>query len=30
LWRAAGIVDTGRGAIIIRNCEALRELVGCA
>ena len=28
LWRAAGIVDTGRGAIVIRNCEALRALVG--
>jgi CRP/FNR family cyclic AMP-dependent transcriptional regulator len=30
LWRSAGIVDTGRGAIVIRNCEALRALVGCA
>lgn len=30
LWRSQGIVDTGRGAIVIRNCEALRELVGCA
>jgi len=30
LWRSAGIVDTGRGAIVIHNCEALRELVGCA
>jgi CRP-like cAMP-binding protein len=29
LWRSAGIVDTGRGAIVIRNCEALRALVGC-
>jgi len=23
------IVDTGRGAIVIRNCDALRALVGC-
>ena len=30
LWRSSGIVDTGRGAIIIRNCEALRALIGCA
>jgi CRP/FNR family transcriptional regulator, cyclic AMP receptor protein len=30
LWRSAGIVETGRGAIVIRNCEALRALVGCA
>jgi CRP/FNR family cyclic AMP-dependent transcriptional regulator len=30
LWRSAGIVDTGRGAIVIRNSEALRALVGCA
>jgi len=29
LWRSAGIVDTSRGAILIRNCEALRALVGC-
>jgi CRP-like cAMP-binding protein len=29
LWRSAGIVDTGRSAIVIRNCEALRALVGC-
>jgi hypothetical protein len=29
LWRSAGIVDTGRGAIVIRNCDALRALVGC-
>src|SRR5436309_4332661 len=29
LWRSAGIVDTARGAILIRNCEALRALVGC-
>jgi CRP/FNR family cyclic AMP-dependent transcriptional regulator len=29
LWRSAGIVDTSRGAIVIRNCEALRALVGC-
>jgi CRP/FNR family transcriptional regulator, cyclic AMP receptor protein len=30
LWRSAGIVDTGRSAIVIRNSEALRELIGCA
>jgi len=30
LWRSAGIVDTTRGAIVIRNCEALRALIGCA
>jgi len=30
LWRAAGILDTGRGALVIRNLDALRELVGCA
>jgi CRP/FNR family cyclic AMP-dependent transcriptional regulator len=30
LWRSAGIADTGRGAIVIRNCDALRALVGCA
>jgi CRP-like cAMP-binding protein len=30
LWRSSGIVDTGRGAIVIRNCEALRALIGCA
>lgn len=29
-WRSAGIVDTGRGAIVIRDCEALRALIGCA
>lgn len=29
LWRSGGIVDTGRGSIVIRNCEALRALVGC-
>src|SRR5262249_11344524 len=29
LWRSAGIVDTGRGAIVIRNTEALRALIGC-
>ena len=29
LWRFAGIVDTARGAIVIRDCEALRALVGC-
>jgi len=30
MWRSAGIVETARGAIVIRNCEALRELIGCA
>jgi CRP-like cAMP-binding protein len=30
LWRSAGIVETGRGAIVIRNSDALRALVGCA
>jgi len=30
LWRSAGILDTGRGALVIRNLDALRELVGCA
>lgn len=30
LWRSAGIVDTGRGSIVIRNCEALHALIGCA
>jgi CRP/FNR family transcriptional regulator, cyclic AMP receptor protein len=29
IWRSAGIVDTARGTTIIRNSEALRELVGC-
>jgi CRP/FNR family transcriptional regulator, cyclic AMP receptor protein len=29
LWRAAGIVDTARGTITIRDCEALRALIGC-
>jgi len=29
LWRSAGIVDTHRGAIMIRNTEALRALIGC-
>jgi CRP/FNR family cyclic AMP-dependent transcriptional regulator len=29
LWRAAGIVDTSRGVIIIRNRQALIALVGC-
>jgi CRP-like cAMP-binding protein len=29
LWRSAGILDTGRGAIVIRNCEALRALIDC-
>ena len=28
LWRSAGIV--GRGAIVMRNCEAPRALIGCA
>jgi CRP/FNR family cyclic AMP-dependent transcriptional regulator len=28
LWRAAGIVDTGRGVTIIRNSDALRDLIG--
>jgi CRP/FNR family cyclic AMP-dependent transcriptional regulator len=30
LWRSAGIVDTGRSAIVIRNSDALRDLIGCA
>jgi CRP/FNR family cyclic AMP-dependent transcriptional regulator len=30
LWRSAGIVETERGALVIRNLEALRELMGCA
>ena len=30
LWRSAGIVDTRRGIIVIRNSEALRALIGCA
>ena len=30
MWRSAGIVATARGSTIIRNSEALRELVGCA
>jgi CRP/FNR family cyclic AMP-dependent transcriptional regulator len=29
LWRCGGILDTGHGAIVIRNCEALRALIGC-
>jgi CRP/FNR family transcriptional regulator, cyclic AMP receptor protein len=29
VWRAAGIVDTARGVIVIRNSEALRALIGC-
>jgi CRP/FNR family cyclic AMP-dependent transcriptional regulator len=29
LWRSAGILDTARSSILIRNSEALRELVGC-
>ena len=30
IWRSAGIVETAPRTIIIRNREALRELVGCA
>ena len=30
LWRSAGIVDTGRGVIVIHNCEALHALIGWA
>jgi len=30
LWRSSGIVETGRGAIVIRNCDALRALIGSA
>jgi CRP-like cAMP-binding protein len=30
LWRSAGILDTGRGALVIRNPDALRDLIGCA
>ncbi|HEY2540747.1 MAG TPA: Crp/Fnr family transcriptional regulator [Stellaceae bacterium] len=30
MWRTAGIVETAPRAIIIRNSEALRELIGCA
>ena len=29
LWRSGGILDTGHGAIVIRNCEALRALISC-
>jgi len=29
LWRSSGILDTARGAIVIQNCQALRELIGC-
>jgi CRP-like cAMP-binding protein len=29
LWRSAEILDTQRGAIVIRNCEALHALIGC-
>jgi CRP/FNR family transcriptional regulator, cyclic AMP receptor protein len=29
LWRAAGIVDTRRGAIVILNSEALHAVIGC-
>jgi len=28
LWRSAGIIDTGRSAIVIRNSQALRALIG--
>jgi CRP/FNR family transcriptional regulator, cyclic AMP receptor protein len=30
IWRSAGIVETAPRAIIIRNSEALRELIGCS
>jgi CRP-like cAMP-binding protein len=30
IWRSAGIVETAPRTIIIRNSEALRELIGCA
>jgi CRP/FNR family transcriptional regulator, cyclic AMP receptor protein len=30
LWRAEGIVGTVRGGIVMRNCEALRALIGCS
>jgi CRP-like cAMP-binding protein len=30
LWRAEGIVRTVRGGIVMRNCEALRALIGCS
>ncbi len=30
LWRSAGIVETARGVIVIRDCNALRALIGCA
>ena len=29
LWRSAGILDTERGALVIRNLDPLRELIGC-
>jgi CRP-like cAMP-binding protein len=30
LWRSARILDTARGALVIRNPDALRDLIGCA
>lgn len=30
IWRSAGIVETAPRTVIIRNSEALRELIGCA
>lgn len=30
IWRSAGIVETAPRTIIIRNSEALRELIGCS
>jgi hypothetical protein len=27
---SAGIVDTVRGVIVIRNCEVVQALIGCA
>ena len=30
LWRSAGVLDTGRGTLVIRNPDALRDLIGCA
>jgi CRP-like cAMP-binding protein len=29
VWRSAGILDTGRNAIVIRNREALNAVIGC-
>jgi CRP/FNR family cyclic AMP-dependent transcriptional regulator len=29
LWRSAGILNTGRSAIVIRNCEALNAVISC-